>query len=113
MNYDYEKNMYQTNNLLEDQNELEVSIHLKNIGIGKFRVKQYVLNSNHGSLLDEWIRLNAIENVQPSEISYLENICVSKRKIYDLHSTSTGDLIINCNLLPNEVDLFLINLELD
>lgn len=113
INYDYEKDKMQISNLLENQDELDVTIQLKNVGIGKFSAKQYVLNSEHGSLLDEWIRLNASENIRQSEVAYLHNICVPKRQILNLKSTDSGELIINCHLLPNEVDLFLVRLELD
>lgn len=113
INYDYEKDFRHINNLLEDQDDLSVTIQLRNVREGKYSVKQYALNSEHGSLLDEWIRLSAPDNIQQSEVDYLRNICVPKRQIYKTHSTETGDLILNCNLMPNEIDLFLIRLELD
>lgn len=113
VNYDSEKDMFQINNLLEDFNDLDITVRLKNVGYGKFSVKQYALNSEHGSLLDEWIRLNATGNIRQSEVDYLQNICIPKRQIYNLQSTSTQELILNCHLLPNEVDLFLIRREID
>lgn len=103
----------QINNLLEDQDNLSVTIQLRNVREGKYSIKQYALNSEHGSLLDEWIRLSAPENIQQSEVDHLRNICVPKRQIFKTQSNETGDLILNCNLMPNEIDLFLIRLELD
>ncbi len=113
INYDYEKDLRQINNLLEDLENLSVTVQLRNVRKGKYSIKQYVLSSEHGSLLDEWIRLSAPENLHQSEVEYLRNICVPKRQIFKMNSTETGDLILNCNLLPNEIDFYFIRLELD
>jgi len=110
---EHEKDMRRTENLLEDQEDLSVTLALQQVVPGRYSVKHYILNSEHGSLLDEWLRLNASENIQQSEIDYLRSISIPKREIFDMQSTPSNELTLSCTLKPNEVDLFLIRLELD
>lgn len=110
LNYDHNINMNKLNNVFENLNELKVSASLTNMREGTYRIRQYILNSEHGSVLDEWMRLNALKALRHSEISYLHNICIPKRYIY--YQECDGSLSINCLLKPNEVNLFIINLEL-
>lgn len=113
INPENEADMHHTADLLEDQDNLELTLHMKNLIPGKYGVKHYILNSSHGSLLDEWIGLNAPENIQQSEVDYLRSICIPKREFFSLTSGDDGTLVLQCNMKPNEVDLYLISMELD
>lgn len=110
MNFTHHFDVFKMNHLFEDLHELEVSVKLTDVKSGKYRVRQYMLNSDHGSVLDEWLRLNTIKNMRQSDISYLDNICMPKRFIYS--QDCEDELTIKCLLKPNEINLFVIKTEL-
>lgn len=93
--------------VFEDIDDLDVVVRLNNVKGGKYKIKKYVLNQEHGSILDEWIRLNALDNIQQSEIEYLDKI--SMPSIYIDSLDCANELILESRLKANEVDLFLIS----
>lgn len=93
--------------VFENTDDLDVKVRLNNVKSGKYKIKKYVLNQEHGSILDEWIRLNAFDNIQQSEIDYLDKI--SMPSIYIDNLVCTNELVLESRLKANEVDLFTIS----
>jgi beta-xylosidase len=90
-------------NYLEDLDDLVVSLRLNNVQDGRYKVRQHILNSRFGSVLDAWKRLSWVEDLHRSDVNWLDRVCIPALKIdfLDCH----GTLPIECVLEPNEVRL--------
>jgi len=97
-------------NIYENENELNVSFSISNISSGRYRVKSFILNEEHGSVLNQWIKLNADNHLRPDEISYLKGMSIPKLEI-DYVDTYGDALNYSLKLLPHEVRL--ITFEID
>jgi Glycosyl hydrolases family 39. len=97
-------------NFYEDENEQLITFAICNIQNGKYRVKSYILNEEHGSVLNEWIKLNTDNHLKIDEIDYLKGISIPKLEI-EYVEVSEGILNYRLKLLPHEVRL--ITLEID
>lgn len=96
-------------NIFEDQDELNLNINLKGIKKGRYRIKKYALNRSHGSIFDEWLKMNAIYNIKKDEIDYLKQICVPEQTISYIENVE--ELKIESHLEPHEVNLYEITFE--
>ena len=97
-------------NFYEDENEQLITFAISNFQNGKYRVKSYILNEEHGSVLNEWIKLNTDNHLKTDEIDYLKGISIPKLEI-EYVEVSEGILNYSLKLLPHEVRL--ITLEID
>ncbi|MGV8981044.1 GH39 family glycosyl hydrolase [Clostridium sp.] len=95
--------------IYEDQENLNIHINLKGTKSGRYRIKQYILNREHGSIFDEWLNMNAIRNIKKDEIDYLKQICVPKQTVFYLESTD--ELKLESCLSPHEVNFYEITFE--
>ena len=95
--------------IFKEQQDLNISLTLKDLKKGRYRIKKYTLNRGHGSIFDEWLNMNAVQNLKKSEIEYLKQICVPKQTIY--YSENSKDLTIDALLKPHEVSLYEIIFE--
>lgn len=95
--------------IFEDYQNLHLNIYLKGVRTGRYRVKKYTLNRRHGSILDEWIKMNGISNLRKDEINYLKQICVPKQTIF--YVECIDELKIESILEPHEVNLYEIEYE--
>jgi beta-xylosidase/AraC-like DNA-binding protein len=96
---------------LEDKDGLVVSLRIGNICPGKYKVKHHILNTHWGSVYDIWKNMSAAEELSDSEASWLERTCVPALRI-DFQE-GTGNIVIECELEPNEVRLLEISLILE
>lgn len=96
-------------NIFEDAKELEFNLNLKGIKKGRYRIKKYALNRKHGSIFDEWQKMNAIYNIKKDEIEYLKQICVPEQTVF--YTENAEELRIESVLEPHEVNLFEITFE--
>jgi xylan 1,4-beta-xylosidase len=92
---------------LEDTEPCAFSLEIKNISSGRYKVRQYILNSRHGSICDAWLRLSVITNPQISEMEWLERTCFPDLRIDFL--SAKDSFTIDCELEPNEVRLLEIS----
>ena len=69
------------------------------------------LNRENGSLFDEWLRYGIIDELQPHDIHYLEDI-VHPQRMVRYHDCEDGTLKLNLQMLPHEVKFLLILREL-
>ncbi|MDQ0972227.1 xylan 1,4-beta-xylosidase [Neobacillus niacini] len=93
----------------EDNEPLNLSLELQGIANGKYRIKELKLNRNHGSVLDEWLKAGAAEDIKSDEVEYFKQICMPYMKIE--HSlVENHSIILKGELQPHEVRLFELNL---
>jgi beta-xylosidase/AraC-like DNA-binding protein len=92
---------------LEDVEKCSFSVEIRNINSGRYKIRQHILNSYHGSVYDTWMGLSAVQNLQSSETEWLERACFPNLQINFL--TAKGSLAIDYELEPNEVRLLEIS----
>jgi xylan 1,4-beta-xylosidase len=95
--------------IFENNDPLNLSLEIQGITNGRYRVKELKLNRDHGSVLDEWLKFGAVDDMKQDEVDYLKQICVPymkvEHKVVENHS-----IVINGELQPHEVRLFEFNL---
>lgn len=97
------------NNIFENQDNQSIELELQDVSNGRYKLKEITLNSEHGSILDEWVSSGKINNLKRDEIKYLKETCVPKMKIKQLE-IQNNKIILNSNIAPHEVKLFEIDL---
>jgi len=60
---------------------LRLNFQLKNLLSGQYNVKTYSINREHGSVLDEWMRMDEIGDLDKDEIDYLKRISTPRLTI--------------------------------
>lgn len=97
--------------VFRDAASKEISITLKKLENGRYRIITTTLNRDYGSLFDEWIRYGIIDGLQPHDINYFQDIVHAQRavKYYDCKD---NQLRLNLQMLPHEVKFLLILREL-
>ena len=104
-------NLDQYYNIFENEQKLNINITLSGIKKGRYRIKKYILNREHGSIFDEWLNMSSIYNIKKDEIDYLKQICVPKQKVF--YVESIDELKLESCLSPHEVNLYDITFEYD
>ncbi len=95
--------------IFENQDIADFSLEIQGIKNGRYRVKEIILNRNHGSVLDEWFKFGAVYDLKIDEMEYLKQICIPSLKV--THRTVENNLFnINGSLEPHEVRLIEFNL---
>lgn len=80
---------------------LQITLTLSHMEPGYYRIGQYALNQEHGSIFNAWRKLDYARHMLPSEIEHLKNSCAPKLTIsraYAAHSIE-----ISRTLQRNEV----------
>lgn len=98
------------NNIYENENDLTINFSILNIQKGKYRIKSYTLNEEYGSVLNQWIKLNADNHLRADEISYLKGISIPK---LDVKYIDVYEDVLSCSLklLPHEVRLLTFEID--
>ncbi|WP_162300568.1 AraC family transcriptional regulator [Anaerosacchariphilus polymeriproducens] len=65
-------------NYFLDLKSLELKVQLKNIEPGSYRMRNYTVSQEHGSILDEWKSWDCLSNLKQAEMDYLKQICQPK-----------------------------------
>ncbi|WP_142967504.1 GH39 family glycosyl hydrolase [Enterococcus casseliflavus] len=77
--------------IYENTDEMSLSFCIKGVADGHYRVKQYILNREHGSLFDEWQSMKQnikhFSNLKKEEINYLKSISVPKQVFFEINAT--------------------------
>lgn len=90
------------NNLLSDVKRLKLSFELP---VGKnrdYQLKIYSVNQDHGSVQDEWIRMEMPTEMTSEDITYLNRISIPRmviKKVKAKNSTLTFETLLE----PNEI----------
>ncbi|MDE5562749.1 MAG: helix-turn-helix domain-containing protein [Clostridiales bacterium] len=83
--------------------KMHVSLTLSDIPFDECTVVEHILNQNHGSAFDEWVRMGA-PKLNDYTVNYLKHISCPKLIIHT-DKTDDGKLEINADLEPLEVRL--------
>ena len=94
-----------------EQETRDVSVEMKGLERGRYKIITTTLNREHGSLLDEWMRFGILDNLQPRDINYLEDI-VHPQRLAHFEECEEGVINIHAQLLPHEVKFIEILREL-
>ena len=81
----------------------KIELVLKNLPDNTvYRMRQHILNREHGSIMDEWKKLSCIENPQKSDIDYLRKICTPEIQ-FRYETVKKHTIKLNCSLKPLEM----------
>jgi beta-xylosidase/AraC-like DNA-binding protein len=89
----------------------DIRIKLNGLQEGRYKVITTTLNRENGSLFDEWLRYGIIDELQPHDIRYLQDIVHPQRTVR-YQSCEDGMLELSLQMLPHEVKFLLILREL-
>ena len=59
--------------MFEDDTRLVLDIEIADTPPGKYYIRQYILDPDHGSLLDRWLEMGHPENLNVSDMKYLSD----------------------------------------
>ena len=104
----YYDNVY---SMFQDSATRDISIHLGGLEPGRYKVITTTLNREHGSLFDEWLRYGILDELQPHDIHYLQDIVHPHRAVRHQDCTN-GSLQLNLQMLPHEVKFLILLREL-
>jgi len=83
-------------------NVLDMTLKLEGLPTGQYRVTTSILNREHASVLDEWLRYGLIDKLYPRDIKYFQDITHPARQARNYVSVD-GRIDIHSQLLPHEV----------
>ncbi len=89
----------------------DIAISLGGLEAGRYKVVITTLNRENGSLFDEWLRYGIIDDLQPHDIRYFQDIVHPQRAV-QYHTCQDGTLKLNVQMLPHEVKFLLLLREL-
>lgn len=88
--------------LFDETNDLHLHFRITNVKNGRYLIKLRSLNSEHGSVQDEWSAMDYTDNLGPQDITYLKNISTPRititEQIVDHHV-----LEVHTTLKPQEI----------
>jgi beta-xylosidase len=77
---------------------------LENLPEDSYVIKTSVVSPHYGSVLDEWVRLNAMTNIRQEDIDYLKRICTPHMSIQEAESRD-GQLPFELELEAEQISL--------
>ena len=90
--------------IFEDTDSLELTFTLKNMEDGIWHMKEYRISPDHGSVLEEWLRLGSNEDLDAEDARYLKEICVPNQKNGSLRAVN-GNLVFLQTLKACEIKM--------
>ena len=97
--------------VFKDAATRDISITLNGLLPGRYKLVITTLNRENGSLFDEWLHYGILDNLQPQDIQYLQDI-VHPQRVVRHHLLEDGVLHLNVQMLPHEVKFLLLLREL-
>ena len=95
----------------EHQKGLKISVELQNMKPkARYVMRQYVLNRENGSVMDEWTRLSCIDTPTPEDITYLRTRC-TPRELLSYIDVKNHGLRLDFSLQPLEMRLVMLKLD--
>lgn len=91
----------------QDTPPLQLDITLTNIAPGRYRVSQYSLNTEHGSILNEWIKLDYTRHIGSTETEHLKSISIPDLMISK--ENVTDSIRISKKLGRNEIIMLILH----
>lgn len=88
----------------ESRTLLHLTISLKGVSSGSYRVKAYEVEPKAGSILNAWADLDYQRALSRQDIQYLKRICGAKMTMSTVE-TERENLTLDLQLVPNEIRL--------
>ena len=101
-------NVYTT---FDDAATKNISLSLNGLQPGRYKVITTTLNRASGSLFDEWLRYGIIDELQPHDIRYLQDIVHPHRSVR-YQDCKSDSLMLTLQMLPHEVKFLILIREL-
>ena len=89
----------------------DISVSLKGLCTGRYKVITTTINRESGSLFDEWLRYGIIDELQPHDIRYLQDIVHPNRAVH-YQECEDGSMELTMQMLPHEVKFLTLIREL-
>ncbi|WP_062316021.1 GH39 family glycosyl hydrolase [Demequina maris] len=83
---------------------MDFSLELTGLAPGSYRQREEVINADHGSAFDTWLRMGA-PAIDPQAVSYIRQVSVPQMIVNDVDTDPTGMLTVSAVLEPLEVRL--------
>lgn len=93
--------------IFADEDSLEIKLTLKGIPNKKYLLRKQIIGPDHGSVLDEWMKLGIDLPLSISDMVYLKNRCTPFRKNQEI-TAQQHQLTIMETLGPHEIMLLQI-----
>ncbi|MDN4486857.1 helix-turn-helix domain-containing protein [Demequina sp. SYSU T00039] len=81
---------------------MDVSLELTGLAPGTYRQREEVINADHGSAFDTWLRMGA-PSIDPPEVDYIRQVSVPQMIVNDVEAGVDGTLTVSAVLEPLEV----------
>lgn len=94
--------------IFEDGKNLEITFCLNHVKNGTYNIKEYSVRPNHGSVMNEWIRLGKNEHLDAEDYEYLKNISRPVKRRGHVN-VDQGKMILLQTLRANEICLLKIS----
>jgi xylan 1,4-beta-xylosidase len=98
--------------IFENKESIKLSLEIQGIKNGRYRVKELKLNREHGSVLDEWIKIGQAYDMKQDEVNFLKQTCIPDMRIGSSF-VKNKTIVLKGELQPHEVRLFEFNLLLN
>ena len=94
-----------------DEETKDININISGLTGKRYKVVASVLNREHGSLLDEWMRFGITDGLQMWDINYFRDI-VHPQRFAQYEDCTDGTINIHVQMLAHEVRFYTLFLEL-
>lgn len=98
--------------IFENTEPLNLSLKIQGVTNGKYRVKELRVNRDHGSVLDEWLKLDEVADLKQDEVEHLKQICVPYLKV-GYTFVDQNSIVLKEELQPHEIRIIILNMEYD
>lgn len=96
--------------LFEDNNNKEVDIKLHDLPEREFCIKRHTIDPKDGSILGEWAKFEYEEQLEKSDIKYLNDICTPSLSM-ERQKAERGIIHVSSSIKAHEIVLFHIYLK--
>lgn len=86
-----------------DEESRQFHFRIYGVRNGRYQIKRRVINSQYGSVQDEWMRMGLTDNLNLMDIDYLRRICVPHITIEN-HEVTDEILDFSVMLEPNAIE---------
>ncbi|MFJ7975782.1 helix-turn-helix domain-containing protein [Peribacillus sp. NPDC096379] len=93
-------------NVFSNQYIKDKQVKIKGMEPGKYLVKQHILNRQHGSAYDQWVKMGAPSKLSLEDVEYLRSKSIPDRVVQEIILADAEDLVLNAEMTPHEVRLF-------
>ncbi|MGB4777337.1 MAG: helix-turn-helix domain-containing protein [Microbacterium sp.] len=81
---------------------MDFSVEFTSLPAGRYRLREEIINSEHGSAFDTWIRMGA-PAIDAMTVDYIRQVSVPQLVVEDIEISDSGPLTVSAVLEPLEV----------